>query len=108
MAVLLDICSVQYLLLYLWPKFLKNTFELVHTQYWSFSKKNNIHIENLLNGYYNYFTLNFSKRYFSELLFLVGDRKINKIYQLKLKPGDRLWVLEITLGNYVFMANYFV
>ena len=29
--------------------------------------------------YYNYFTPNFSNQYFSELLFLVGDRKIRKI-----------------------------
>ena len=37
----------------------------------------------------------FSKRYFSELPFLVGDRNLNKIYQQKLKYGDRLWALEI-------------
>ena len=30
-----------------------------------------------------------------ELLFVAGDRKINKIYQRKLKLGDRLWALEI-------------
>ena len=55
-------------------------------------------MENLLNGYfyYSYFTLNFSNRYFSEFLFLVGDRKISKMYQRKLKSGDRLWALEIT------------
>ena len=34
--------------------------------------------------------------YFLEFLFLVGDRKINRIYQRKLKSGDRLWALEIT------------
>ena len=34
--------------------------------------------------------------YFLEFLFLVGDRKMNKIYQRKLKSGDRLWALEIT------------
>ena len=27
---------------------------------------------------------------------MVGDRKINKIYQRKLKSGDRLWALDIT------------
>ena len=55
-------------------------------------------MENLLKGYfsYNYFTPIFSNRYFSELVFLVGDWKINKIYQRKLKPGDRLWALVIT------------
>ena len=53
-------------------------------------------MENLLSGhfFYNYFTPNFSHRYFSELLFLVGDRKINKIHQQKLKSGDRLWKLR--------------
>ena len=84
--------------LYLWPKFLKNTFEVVHTQYWPFSRKIHILMKNLLNGYYcySYFTPNFLNQYFSELLFLVGERKINKIYQRKLKPSDRLWALEIT------------
>ena len=54
-------------------------------------------MENLLNGYfyYSYFTPKFLKIYFSELLFLAGDRKLNKIYQRKLKAGDRLWTLEI-------------
>ena len=37
----------------------------------------------------------FSNRYFFELLFLVGDRKINKIYQRKLKFGNRLRALQI-------------
>ena len=31
MAVLYKICSLQYLCLYLWQKFLKNMFEVVHT-----------------------------------------------------------------------------
>ena len=55
-------------------------------------------LENLLNGYfyYNYFTSNLSNRYFSEVLFLVSDRIINKVYQRKLKSGNRLWKLEIT------------
>ena len=43
---------------------------------------------------YNYFTPIFSNRYFSELLFLIGDRKINKIYQRKSKSDNRLWPLE--------------
>ena len=38
----------------------------------------------------------FSNRYFFELLFLVGDRKINKIYQRKLKFGNRLRALQVT------------
>ena len=56
-------------------------------------------MENLLDGcfHYNYFTPNFLSGFFSELVFLVGDKKkFNKIYQRKLKPGDRLWVLNIT------------
>ena len=55
-------------------------------------------MENLLNGYfyYSYFTPNFLNKYFSEFIFLVGGRKINKIYQQKLKLEDRLWPLEIT------------
>ena len=89
--------SVQYLLLYLWPKFLKNPFEVVHTYYRSFSRKIHIHMENLLNGYFYYssFISNFLNRYFWELLFVAGERKINKIYERKLKLGDRLWALEI-------------
>ena len=42
------------------------------------------------------FIPNYSSRFFSELLFLVGDIKINKICQRKLKPGNALWTLEIT------------
>ena len=47
-------------------------------------------MEHLLNScfYYNYFTPIFSNLYFLELLFLVGDKKINKIYQSKLKSAD--------------------
>ena len=46
---------------------------------------------NLLNGYvyYSYFTPDFSDKYVSKLLFLALDRKFNKIYLRKLKPGDR-------------------
>ena len=89
--------SVQYVLLYLWPKFLKNTFEVVHSYYRSFSRKIHIHMENLLSGYFYYssFISNFLNRYFWELLFLAGERKINKIYERKLKLGDRLWALQI-------------
>ena len=67
-------CSVRHmfctnLFIYLWPKFFKNTFEVVHTSNWSFSRKIHIHMDNLLNGYfyYNYFRPNFSTRYFPEL-----------------------------------------
>ena len=54
-------------------------------------------MEDLLNDYFYYscFTPKFLNRYFLELLFLADDRKINRIYQQKLKPEDRLWVLEI-------------
>ena len=34
-------------------------------------------------------------RYFQELLFVAGERKIKKMYQRKLKLADRLWALEI-------------
>ena len=77
--------------------FFKNTFEIVHTCYRSFSRKIHIHMENLLNGYFYYssFISNFLNRYFQELLFVAGKKKINKIYQRKLKLADRLWVLKI-------------
>ena len=77
---------------------------------WSFSRKIHINMENLLNSYfyYNYFTPNFSNRYFSKLLYLVGDRKINKMYQRKLKSGDGLWRSKLFIGSYVFTENYFV
>ena len=54
-------------------------------------------MENLLNGYFYYssFISNFLNRNFQELLFVAGERKINKIYQRKLKLGDRFWALEI-------------
>ena len=57
-----------------------------------------VHMENLPNGYfyYSYFTPSFLNRYFSELLLLAGDKKINKNYRQKLKPEVRLWALEIT------------
>ena len=91
------LCSVQYLFLYLWPKFLKSTFEVVHTYYRFFSRKIHIHMENLLDGYFYYssFISNFLNRYFQELLFVAGKRKNSKIYQRKLKLADRLWALEI-------------
>ena len=54
-------------------------------------------MENLLNGYFYYssFISIFLNRYFQELLFVAGEKKINKIYQRKLKLADRLWALEI-------------
>ena len=62
-------------------------------------------MENLLNGYFYY------KFFFEPMFFrtpiLVADKKINKTYQRKIKSGDRLWALEITIGNNVFMENYF-
>ena len=57
----------------------------------TFPRKIPIHMGNLLNGYvyYSYFTPDFSDKYVSKLLFLALDRKFNKIYLQKLKPGDR-------------------
>ena len=83
--------------LYRWPKFLKILFEVVHTYYRSFSRKIHIHMENLLNGYFYYssFISDFLSKYFQELLFVAGERKIYKIYQRKLKLADKLWALEI-------------
>ena len=77
--------------------FFKNTFEIVHTYYRSFSRKIHIHMENLLNGYFYYssFISDFLSKYFQELLFVAGERKIYKIYQRKLKLADKLWALEI-------------
>ena len=62
-------------------------------------RKIHILMNNLLKDFFycSSFTPNFLSRYFSELLFLAGDIKLNKIYQLKLTPGDRLWELEIAL-----------
>ena len=66
-----------------------------------FSRKIHIHMENLLISFFklNYFIPNFSNQYFSKFLFLVGDRKINKIYQRKIKSDDKLWALKITHGE---------
>ena len=36
-------------------------------------------------------------RYFEEILFVAGERKTNKIYQRKLKLGDRLWSINCLL-----------
>ena len=54
-------------------------------------------MENLLDGYFYYssFVSNFLNRYFQELLLVAGERKINKVYQQKLKLDDRLWALQI-------------
>ena len=59
---------------YLWPKLLKNTFEVVHTQYRPFSRKIYINMENLLNCqfYDSSFTLDILNRYFSDFLFVAG------------------------------------
>ena len=104
-----NVCSVQYVFLYLWPKFLKNTFEIVYTYYRSFSRKIHIHMENLLNGYFYYssFISNFLNRNFQELLFVAGERKINKIYQRKLKLGDRFWALEIAYWKLCLYGQLF-
>ena len=67
-------CSVRHMFciifVYLWPKFLKIPFEVVHTYYRSFSRKIHIHMENLLNGYFYYssFISNFLSRYLNSYL----------------------------------------
>ena len=60
-------------------------------------------VKNLVNGYFycNYFTPNFSNRYFSELFFLVGHKKINKIYH------ERLSALEIIHWRLRLYGNLF-
>ena len=65
--------------------------------FWKTRVKIHIYKENLLNFFFYYynFTPNISNWYIKVLLFLVGNRKINKIYQGKLKSADRLWALEI-------------
>ena len=102
-------CSAQYMFLYLWSKFLENTFEIVYTYYRSFSRKIRIHIENLLSGcsYYSSVISNFLNTYFQELLFVAGERKINKIYQRALKLGDRLWELEIAYWKLCLYGQLF-
>ena len=94
--------SLQYMPLYLSPKFLNKTFKVTLDStispfqgkfiftwkiYWT-AISVTVTVRNSI--------IHFLNRYFSELLFLAGDIKINKIYQRKLKPGDRLWALEIT------------
>ena len=79
------------MLLYLWPKFFKKHVRSSSYLLQVFFK------ENLLNGYFYYssFISKFLNRYFQELLFVAGERKIKKMYQRKLKLADRLWALEI-------------
>ena len=59
-------------------------------------------MKNLLNGFSN-----FSNRYFSEPPFLSEDRKINKIYQQKLKSDIRLWALEISYWKLLLYSKLF-
>ena len=79
------------MLLYLWPKFFKKHVRSSSYLLQVFFK------ENLLNGYFYYssFISKFLNRYFQELLFVAGERKIKKMYQQKLKLAYRLWALEI-------------
>ena len=100
---------MQYLLLYLWPKFLKKTFKVVHTYYRSFSGKIHIHMENLRNSL---LLLQFLYTKFFEQIFLrtptvAGERKINKIYLRKLKLGDRLSALEIAYWKLCLYGQLF-
>ena len=41
------------------------------------------------------------------LLFVAGERKINKIYKRKLKLGDRLWALEIAYWKLCLYGQLF-
>ena len=77
--------------LYLWRKFFKKHVRSSSYLLQVFFK------ENLLNGYFYYssFISKSMNRYFQELLFVAGERKIKKMYQRKLKLADRLWALEI-------------
>ena len=79
------------MLLYLWPKFFKKHVRSSSYLLQVFFK------ENLLNGYFYYssFISKFLNRYFQELLFVAGERKIKKMYQQKLKLAYRLLALEI-------------
>ena len=79
------------MLLYLWPKFFKKHVRSSSYLLQVFFK------ENLLNGYFYYssFISKFLNRYFQELLFVAGERKIKKMYQQKLKLAYRLSALEI-------------
>ena len=53
-------------------------FICVHTEYRPFSRKIHFHMENFLNGYFycSSFTENLLNRYFQELQFVAGERKI--------------------------------
>ena len=111
-------CSVRHmfctnLFIYLWPKFFKNTFEVVHTSNWSCSRKTHIRMDNLLNGYfyYNYFGPNFSKQYFPEL-HLNGKLFCTiQTCHVRLPLAEAEWELE--LGGFIdfwpvfFIRKYF-
>ena len=51
---------------------------------------------NLLSGYFYHssFTSKFLNRIFLRILFVAGERKINKIYQRQLKLHNRLWAFS--------------
>ena len=79
-------CSVRYMFCTIFvplsvAKALKNTFGVVHLVLFFFKENSHSHGK-------------FPERLFSEPKFY---RKINKIYQRKLKSGDRLWAVKITL-----------
>ena len=86
-------CSVSLSVAKIFEKHVRSSSYLLSV----FFKEIHIHVENLLNGYFYYssFISDFLSKYFQELLFVAGERKIYKIYQRKLKLADKLWALEI-------------
>ena len=95
-------CSVRYMFCTIFTplsveKILANLIRSSSYLIKVFSSKISVHMENLLNGFFCYssFTRIFLRKYFSKLVCLAGEREINRISQRKLKPGDRLWVLQI-------------
>ena len=94
MVALSDIPSVQYLFLYLLPKFLKKHIRSSSYLVLVFSKENSHSHEK------------FTKQLF--LLQLLSEgRKINKIYQQKLKSDIRLRVLKIAYWKLLLYSKLF-
>ena len=94
MVALSDIPSVQYLFLYLLPKFLKKHIRSSSYLVLVFSKENSHSHEK------------FTKQLF--LLQLLSEgRKINKIYQQKLKSDIRLRALKITYWKLLLYSKLF-
>ena len=92
MVALSDISSVQYLFLYLLPKFLKKHIRSSSYLVLVFFKENSHSHEKFTKRLFQIFQTDI----FQNPQFLSEDRKINKIYQQKLKSDIRLWALEIS------------